>query len=277
MRAISIIALSCILAATSPATANPLATDLSPPDSSTVAPPFSYPESAENGWPKSCESDPAATDPSNPPPDGPQQSPIDFTRLTPVSTTIPVGVLVKGTYNEAENNVVFPVPMIAVDFMNEKLTYSPVSFHFHFPNEHVVKANTAMLELHIKAKDQNQHYGVFAILFEPSLRHNTPRNPLLNQVIANLMAPGTMSGQVDLVPALNKFMTRHFYAYVGSLTTPQCNTGINWYVLQTPELAPASQISAVVKALQGAKMPRSNNRTPRQLTTPPPTVYLSNQ
>jgi len=38
---------------------------------------------------------------------------------------------------------------------------------------------------------------------------------------------------------------KHAFTYAGSLTTPPCSEGINWYVLEEPIAASESQIMAL--------------------------------
>ena len=85
-------------------------------------------------------------------------------------------------------------------------------------------------------------------------------NPTLETIFANELSAGVHNPstgiQINPMSLLPRDMT-NFYTYAGSLTTPPCSEGINWYVLSNPVEISSSQLNelqAINNANEGCSL-----------------------
>ncbi|GJL76130.1 carbonic anhydrase [Nitrosomonas sp.] len=108
-----------------------------------------------------------------------------------------------------------------------------IQFHFHAPSEHVINARTFAAELHFVHVRDDGRMAVLGVLIEVG-EENEMLQAILDHMPYEAGVDNTTS-HVKVNPA--KLLPRHrkhFYTYAGSLTTPPCREGINWYVLTEP-------------------------------------------
>jgi carbonic anhydrase len=84
-------------------------------------------------------------------------------------------------------------------------------------------------------------------------------------VIANLpktKTPAKTMQGVTVDPSAIVPKDTDYYRYMGSLTTPPCSEGVNWFIAADPEEASKAQIEAIAKAVGMNSRPaqRINNR-----------------
>lgn len=127
-----------------------------------------------------------------------------------------------------------------------------LQLHFHTPSEHAVEGQLAAMEVHLVHMNAAGALAVVGAMMEggsenPALREIWDNMPLresagktLNRVMINAR---------DLLPA-----DTSYYRYMGSLTTPPCSEGVNWFVLTNPIQVGLEQVSKFVAAVG------SNNR-----------------
>lgn len=120
--------------------------------------------------------------------------------------------------------------------------YMLKSFHFHTPSEHVVDGMRHPMELHIVHESPDGEHLVVGVFMKVGMT-----NAALFQAFQNLPwtvndehAPrGALINVSNLLPRKTSY-----FQYRGSLTTPPCTEGVEWYVMRHPvELADA-QIAA---------------------------------
>jgi carbonic anhydrase len=105
--------------------------------------------------------------------------------------------------------------------------YTLVQFHFHGHSEHTIDGKQFALEGHLVHKSADGHLAVVGVMFNEG-----ENNPVLDNVLGGIGRNIRIDPQ-DLLPHDKK----HYYHYVGSLTTPPCTEGVQWYVLKQPMTA----------------------------------------
>ena len=175
--------------------------------------------------------------------EGREQSPIDLTN--PAITELPAVDLDRP--DDGEFDVLTQAGVIgALDNghtiqvnskTGEKLTvgrkaYSLVQFHFHAPSEHTVDGRHLPMEMHFVHQADDGALAVVGVLVE----EGAP-NPGVAPLWAQLAeAPGTETTvelRAEFAEPVFPGVGSGFYHYVGSLTTPPCSEGVQWYVRKT--------------------------------------------
>lgn len=118
--------------------------------------------------------------------------------------------------------------------------YELKQFHFHHPSEEKIDGKSYALVAHLVHANAEGKLVVVGVLFEEGAE-----NRALKTLWAHLpgekervaVASGTRFNPTSLLPA-----TRSYYNFTGSLTTPPCSDGVNWFVLRTPVEASKEQI-----------------------------------
>jgi carbonic anhydrase len=155
--------------------------------------------------------------------------------------------------------------------------------HFHSPAEHRYGSspgNNYPLEGHLVHADEAGGLIVLAVHFtdgtivegtKPPLRggqENPALKTLINRLSQLTVDPKTFPGETirlsDLMPpATYRTQDPQFptvgawggFRYWGSLTTPPCSGGVDWYVFDTPVTASTAQIAALRNALNRNNRP----------------------
>jgi carbonic anhydrase len=119
--------------------------------------------------------------------------------------------------------------------------YSLLQFHFHAPSEHQIAGKTYPLEVHFVHGTQDGKLAVVGVFFKAG-KANPDFQAILDNAPAAAGQTNTPAG-VELAPlALLPKFRGNFFAYAGSLTTPPCSEGVNWYVLKNPIQVSSKQI-----------------------------------
>lgn len=114
--------------------------------------------------------------------------------------------------------------------------YRLVRFHIHAPSEHTVDGHSYPAELHLVHESEAGELAVVAIFLEFS---SLPA-PLIDEVVETA---GDVGEDVQIQAALSplellldfeppRATEERYYTYTGSLTTPGCDEGVRWFVLQ---------------------------------------------
>ncbi len=131
-------------------------------------------------------------------------------------------------------------------------TYELVQFHFHRPSEERVNGQAYDMVAHLVHKSADGKLAVVAVLLEigkanPVVKTLWDYLPLeRNDEVAPPDVPIDMT---QLLP-----VSRKYYTYMGSLTTPPCTEGVTWVVLKEPVTVSAEQVSIF------ARLYRNNSR-----------------
>jgi carbonic anhydrase len=131
--------------------------------------------------------------------------------------------------------------------------YELLQFHFHSPSEHTLEGKHFPMEMHLVHKAADGKLAVVGVFiaegatnaaFEP-VWSNLPEEKGLELHLEDV--------EVDVEALLPK--NRTTYRYDGSLTTPPCTEGVEWFVLAEPIALGPEQIGAFRAVLQGNNRP----------------------
>lgn len=130
--------------------------------------------------------------------------------------------------------------------------YYLVQFHFHAHSEHSLNGEYFPLEAHLVHVTPDNEIAVIGIWYKEG-----KENPILAKIIDK--APKKAGETVhSVIPMdLDKMLpvNHSYYHYVGSLTTPPCTEGVEWFVMKEPQEASKEQIEKIKNI-----MPTNNYR-----------------
>lgn len=184
---------------------------------------------------------------------GKNQSPVNLNGFTKADLK-PIKFSYKTDNDEILNNghtiqVNLPAgSSIAVDGKQFDLK----QFHFHAPSENLIDGKSYPLEAHLVHADKDGNLAVVAVMFKEgkankALAKAWTQLPEKEGEKSNLTASLSAT---ELLP-----VTRAYYSFSGSLTTPPCSEGVRWLVMKQPMTASQSQIEAFAHAVH-----HENNR-----------------
>jgi carbonic anhydrase len=178
---------------------------------------------------------------------GREQSPIDIRnarkgdlpairfeyRSSPLKYLLNNGKTIRVNYHDAESGGFLMV--------GDK-RYHLTQFHFHRPSEEYINGKTYDMVVHLMHADAGGKVAGVAVLL---------RAGKANATVARIWEHMPMKdGNEEEIPGVevnpSGLLPRDtaYYTYMGSLTAPPCDEGVEWFVLKTPvEISPA-QIDA---------------------------------
>ena len=122
-------------------------------------------------------------------------------------------------------------------------TFALMQFHFHAPSEHTVDGEHFPMEMHFVHQAEDGALAVVSVLIEAGAQ-----NPSIAPLWAQLAeAPGnetTVQIPAEFADHIFSGDATGIYHYGGSLTTPPCSEGVQWYVRRTPTQFSKDQIAA---------------------------------
>ncbi len=122
-----------------------------------------------------------------------------------------------------------------------KEKYPLIQYHFHEPSEHIINGEVFPAELHFVHVRENGKIAVLGVLIREGTEHETFQTILDNVPLTpeeQNADTGIAINPKSLLPR-NK---RDYYSLAGSLTTPPCSEGVEWYVLAEPISVSTSQL-----------------------------------
>jgi carbonic anhydrase len=124
-------------------------------------------------------------------------------------------------------------------------TYQLVQFHFHHPSEEKINGKGQDMVIHLVHQNAERKLAVVAVLVRAG-----DQNPVLQTLWTNIPGEKEKAKTAkDITVDASQFLPsdRNYYTFTGSLTTPPCSEGVNWFVLKTPITASSSQLATFAK------------------------------
>ncbi len=126
--------------------------------------------------------------------------------------------------------------------------YALQQFHFHTPSEHRIQGVPAAMELHLVHRDAKGNIAVVAVLINPGLRNNSTLKRIAD-ALPSAAGESFYGRQVAINPLFLLPPQRSYFSYPGSLTTPPCTEGVDWFVMAEPLQVEAGLIARFHQAM----------------------------
>ncbi|MEQ8757260.1 MAG: carbonic anhydrase family protein [Coleofasciculus sp. G1-WW12-02] len=184
---------------------------------------------------------------------GKEQSPINLNDKSASSAKS-----LEFTYKNTPFKVINNGHAIEVDYKAgsyieiEGKRYELLQFHFHSPSEHRVKGEAYPMEAHLVHKSQDGQLAVVGVFLKEG-----QYNPFIETLWANIL---THKGErivrgVTINASALPPQDKSYYHYTGSLTTPPCTEGVEWYVLKQPIEISSQQLAKFKSVYSGNARP----------------------
>lgn len=167
--------------------------------------------------------------------DGLYQSPVDILTTT-IDNALPPLDIQYG--NETLiNNVTNNGHTIQFNFApGDYMVYNGEEYllkqiHFHESSEHTIEGVRFPIELHLVHQNDQGQYAVISLLAKESEFNAEPFQFLESYLPLGVNEIKTVGEPFNL----NNFLpeNRQYYTYTGSLTTPPCTEGVQWFIFKT--------------------------------------------
>jgi len=121
-------------------------------------------------------------------------------------------------------------------------TYALVQFHFHAPSEHTLDGEHFPMEMHFVHQAEDGELAVVGLFVEEGAE-NSGIAPLWEQLTAARGTRATIQVPAEFGEQIFSGDSTGAYHYTGSLTTPPCSEGVQWFIRRTPTQLSKDQIA----------------------------------
>ncbi len=132
-------------------------------------------------------------------------------------------------------------PEVGNYFEVEGHKFELLQFHFHTPSEYTINGKQSPMVVHLVHMNEENELGVIGVMYEEG-----ESNILIEKVWSNIPSEiggeNNAKGMIDLNDLLPDNKT--YYRFSGSLTTPPCSEGVNWFFMKDSISASKDQIDA---------------------------------
>lgn len=142
-----------------------------------------------------------------------------------------------------------------LNYKDEK--YELKQIHFHEAAEHTINGIRYPMVIHMVHVNIKNQYAVLAVMVKEG-KSSAPFNFLESYLPIEKGTTKTVNTSFDLNKNLPK--DKGYYNYVGSLTTPPCTEGVNWFIYKKPITISLKQVKELQKI-----MPLNNYRNEQPL------------
>lgn len=185
--------------------------------------------------------------------EGKQQSPLDIADYLPVD-----GPALSFEYGDDGTHIENTGLFVKVHYEgNSRLRvgaheYTLNQAHLHNPSEHTIEGESFPMEMHLVHEREDGVLAVLGVLY---------RLGAANAAIQEMIDGAPRSeGSEEMEPPTNAagFLPEKigYYNYSGSLTTPPCSEGVEWWVLSEIQDVSEEQVAQIVELTGGG----TNNR-----------------
>ena len=122
------------------------------------------------------------------------------------------------------------------------LRYGLKQLHFHMPSEERIDGRRYPMVVHLVHKNKEGRIAVVAVMLEEGRENRFFDNVLRFTPFDKGVEKTVLYRPVNALNILP--VQRSYYTFVGSLTTPPCSEGVNWYALQHPVQVSRAQLDA---------------------------------
>lgn len=144
------------------------------------------------------------------------------------------------------------------DYINYKgKKFELKQIHFHEASEHTINGVRFPIVIHMVHVSKDKEFLVLAIMAKEG-KSSAPFKFLESYLPVEKGQIKTVDASFDLNQNLPK--DKGYYNYVGSLTTPPCTEGVNWFVFKDPITISVGQVKQLQKL-----MPMNNYRNEQPL------------
>jgi carbonic anhydrase len=141
--------------------------------------------------------------------------------------------------------------------------YDLAQFHFHSPSEHTIGGKSFDMEMHLVHKTADGKILVVALMFTKGAENQVLKPVWTSMPPAATEDPTTIDNvTIDVSPLLPADLK--FEHYEGSLTTPPCTEGVNWFVVEVPAHGGLEMSDAQIQRFR-TLMHGPTNRPPQPL------------
>lgn len=172
---------------------------------------------------------------------GRMQSPIDLSAAVPgergdLAVSYHLNAL---TFTEDRKTIVISAEPGGVMSYGGR-QYDFAELHFHAPAEHTIGGIHPDLEGHFVHVGPGRSIAVVGVMFEAA-----PGRHPVDEIVATIPQPGETVRKERLADIQRLIpLASPRYRYSGSLTTPLCTEGVDWIVMQEPQLVGSAALDA---------------------------------
>lgn len=137
--------------------------------------------------------------------------------------------------------------------------YKLIQMHFHHPSEHLLNGQSFEMEGHLVHQNAEGKYAVLGFFIQTG-EENRVLDEMWSKLPTDTSVRKIVLDDVNLSQLLSK--EKEFFQYRGSLTTPPCTEGVQWFVLEHPIEMAQQQIELFSSIFQQNSRPiqKLNNR-----------------
>jgi carbonic anhydrase len=131
-------------------------------------------------------------------------------------------------------------------------TFELKQFHFHSPSENTIEGHSYPMEAHFVHADKDGNLAVIAVMYKLG-EYNTELEKAWKFIPHEVGASNELHNMVSAKALLPH--KHDYFRFNGSLTTPPCTEGVNWFVMKFFDTASQAQIDKFVHTMH-----HDNNR-----------------